>query len=479
VLGGLGAVVGLFACVAGRGAIVAMIPADLYGAAAVAVDGRMAAFTAALMVATTLLFGVLPAIRGTRLDPGAALRSSMSRTTDGGTSRRTQRALVATEVAVAVVLAIGGGVLLRSFVQLTSAPLGFDRAHTLTSELYLPDAKYADAVKARAFFREAIARVAELPGVRAAGGVLLRPLAGPDGFDYPLSLEAMDAETQRRQPLVNYEAVTPGYFAAAGIPVLKGRSVSESDDQTAPRVVVVSAATAQRFWPGESPIGKRLKWGPPSSQEPWVEVVGVVGAARYRDPRMESLDVYVPYMQSPWRLNHLVVRAAGDPRALTASLRSALAEVDPEARAVQVATVEDLAAAALRQPRFQMTLVGTFAALALLLGAVGIFGVVSFATAQRTRELGVRMALGAKGTDVKRLVIGETLRVVAVGITIGIAGAAAGVRVLRGLVYGVSAADPLTFVAVPILVTVVAVLAAAIPARRASRVDPITVLRAD
>jgi ABC-type antimicrobial peptide transport system permease subunit len=194
---------------------------------------------------------------------------------------------------------------------------------------------------------------------------------------------------------------------------------------------------------------------------------------------MESLDVYVPYMQSPWRLNHLVVRAAGDPRALTASLRSALAEVDPEARAVQVATVEDLAAAAQRQPRFQITLVGTLAALALLLGAVGIFGVVSFATAQRTRELGVRMALGAKGTDVKRLVIGETLRVVAVGITIGIAGAAAGVRVLRGLVYGVSAADPLTFVAVPIVVTVVAVLAAAIPARRASRVDPITVLRAD
>ena len=479
VLGALGAVVGLFACVAGRGAIVAMIPADLYGAAAVAVDGRMAAFTAALMVATTLLFGVLPAIRGTRLDPGAALRSSMSRTTDGGTSRRTQRALVATEVALAVVLAIGGGVLLRSFAQLTSAPLGFDRAHTLTSELYLPDAKYADPVKARAFFRDAVARVAELPGVRAAGGVLLRPLAGPDGFDYPVSLEAMDAETQRRQPLVNYEAVTPGYFAAAGIPVLKGRSVSESDDQTAPRVVVVSAATAQRFWPGESPIGKRLKWGPPSSQEPWVEVVGVVGAARYRDPRVESLDVYVPYMQSPWRLNHLVVRAAGDPRALTASLRSALAEVDPEARAVQVATVEDLAAAALRQPRFQMTLVGTFAALALLLGAVGIFGVVSFATAQRTRELGVRMALGAKGTDVKRLVIGETLRVVAVGITIGIAGAAAGVRVLRGLVYGVSAADPLTFVTVPIVVTVVAVLAAAIPARRASRVDPITVLRAD
>ena len=478
-LGGLGTVVGLLACIAGRGAIVAMIPADLYRAAAVEIDGRIAAFTAALMIATTLLFGVLPAVRATRLDPGAALRSSTGRTTGSWGSRRTQRALVATEVALAVVLAIGGGVLLRSFVQLTSAPLGFDRVHTLTSGVYLPDAKYADPVRARAFFRDAVARVAALPGVRAAGAVLLRPLAGPDGFDYPLSLEGMDAETQRRQPLVNYEAVTPGYFEAAAIPVLKGRGVSASDDERAPEVVVVSAATAQRFWPGESPIGKRLKWGPPSSQEPWVEVVGVVGAARYRDPRVESLDVYVPYMQSPWRLNHLVVRAAGDPRALTASLRSALAEVDPETRAVQVATVGDLAAAALRQPRFQMTLVGAFAVLALLLGAVGIFGVVSFATARRTRELGVRLALGAKGSDVKRLVIGETLRTVAVGITLGITSAAAGVRVLRGLVYGVSPADPMTFIAVPMVVTAVAVLAAAIPARRASRVDPITVLRAD
>jgi putative ABC transport system permease protein len=431
------------------------------------------------MIGTTLLFGVLPAIRGTRLDPGAALRASTGRTTGSSASRRTQRALVAMEVALAVVLAIGGGVLLRSFMQMTAAPLGFDSVHTLTSELYLPDARYADPAKARAFFREAVARVADLPGVRAAGAILLRPLAGPDGFDYPLSLEGMDAETQRRQPLVNYEAVTPGYFEAAGIPLLKGRGVSTSDDEASPKVVVISAATAQRFWPGESPIGKRLKWGPPSSREPWVEVVGLVGAARYRDPRMESLDVYVPYMQSPWKLNHLLVRAAGDPRALTASVRSALAEVDPEARAVQVATVGDLAAAALRQPRFQMTLVGVFAVLALLLGAVGIFGVVSFATAQRTRELGVRMALGATGSELKRLVIGETLPTVAVGVTLGISGAAAGVRVLRGLVYGVSASDPFTFIAVPIVVTVVAVLAAAIPASRASRVDPITVLRAD
>jgi len=212
VLGGLGAVVGLFACVAGHGAIVAMIPADLYGAATVEIDGRIVAFTTALMVATTLLFGVLPAVRATRLDPGAALRSSTGRTTGSSGSRRTQRALVATEVALAVVLAVGGGVLLRSFMQLNSAPLGFDRVHTLTAELYLPDGKYGDPAKARAFFRDVTSRVAELPGVRAAGAVLLRPLAGPDGFDYPLSLEAMDAETQRRQPLVNYEAVTPGYL---------------------------------------------------------------------------------------------------------------------------------------------------------------------------------------------------------------------------------------------------------------------------
>ncbi len=479
VLGGVGAVVGLIACVAGRGVIAAMIPPDLYRAAAVEINVRIAVFTAALMVATTLLFGVLPAIGGTRLEPGAVLRAATSRTTGSRTTRRTQRALIATEVALAVVLAIAGGVLLRSFVRLTSVPLGFDRVHTLTTELYLPEAKYADPAKARIFLRDAVARVAELPGVRAAGAVLLRPLAGPDGFDYPLSLEGMDAETQRRQPLVNYEAVTPGYFQAAGIPVLQGRAVSASDDETAPPVVVVSAATAQRFWPNESPIGKRLKWGPPGSPAPWIEVIGVVGAARYRDPRVESLDVYVPYTQSPWKLNHLVVRAVGDPRALTASLRSALADVDPEARAVQVATVGELAAIALRQPRFQVTLVGSFAALALLLGAVGIFGVVSFATARRTRELGVRMALGARGRDVRLLVIGDSLRTVAVGIVVGVGAAVTGVRVLRGLVYGVSATDPLTFIVVPVVVTVVAVLAAALPARRASRVDPVSVLRAD
>jgi putative ABC transport system permease protein len=473
----IGGAVGLGVCVAGRGAIGAMIPADLYRASAVEIDVRVAAFTAALLIATTLLFGVLPALRGTRVAPGLVLRASSGRTTGSGSARRTQRTLVAAEVALAVMLLIGGGVLLRSFARLNAAPLGFDRAHTLTAELFLPDTKYADPAKTRAFFRDAVARVSQLPGVVAASGVLLRPLAGPDGFDYPLSLEGSDETTQRKQPLVNYEAITPSYFQAAGIPVIQGRALSDADDEKAPRVVVVSAATARRLWPNASPIGKRLKWGPPASPAPWVEVVGIVGAARYRDPRVETLDVYVPYTQSPWKLNHLVVRAADDPASLSASLRSAVSEVDPEARAVQVATVGELASAALRQPRFQMMLVGTFAALALLLGAVGIFGVVSFATARRTRELGVRMALGARASHVQVLVVGETLRTVGVGVVIGMIAAAGGAQLLRTLVYGVSATDPLTFVVVPLIVVAVAMLAAAIPARRASRVDPVTVLR--
>ncbi len=376
-------------------------------------------------------------------------------------------------------LLIGGGVLLRSFARLNAAPLGFDREHTLTAELFLPDTKYADPAKTRGFFRDAVARVNQLPGVVAASGVLLRPLAGPDGFDYPLSLEGTDADTQRKQPLVNYEAITPSYFQAAGIPVIQGRPLSDADDEKAPRVVIVSAATARRFWPNASPIGKRLKWGPPDSPAPWVEVVGVVGAARYRDPRVESLDVYVPYTQSPWKLNHLVVRAAGDPALLSASLRRAVSEVDAEARAVQVATIGELASAALRQPRFQVTLVGTFAALALLLGAVGIFGVVSFATARRTRELGVRMALGARASHVQVLVVGETLRTVGIGVVVGMIAAAGGAQLLRTLIYGVSATDPMTFIIVPLVVVAVAVIAAAIPARRALRVDPVIVLRVE
>ena len=211
VLAGIGTAVGLAACVAGRGAIGAMVPADLYRAGAVEIDLRIALFTAALMVTTTLLFGVLPAFRGTRVQPGSVLRGSAGRTTTGGSARRTQRALVAAEVALAVVLLIGGGVLLRSFARLTTAPLGFDRTHALTAELFLPEPKYDDPAKTREFYRDAVARVAQLPGVAAAGGVLLRPLAGPDGFDYPLTLDGSDAVTQRRQPLVNYEAMTPGY----------------------------------------------------------------------------------------------------------------------------------------------------------------------------------------------------------------------------------------------------------------------------
>ena len=225
-LAAIGTVVGLGACVVAKGAIEALVPADLYRAGTVAIDFRIAAFTVALMVATTLLFGVLPAVRGTRLQPGAVLRAATGRSTAGGRSRRTQRALVAVEIAIAVVLLIGGGVLLRSFARLNSAPLGFDRARTLTAEVFLPDAKYADPARVRAFYRDALTRVSQLPGVTAAGGVLLRPLAGPDGFDYPLTLEGSDAATQRQQPLVNYEAMTPGYLQAAGIPVLQGRDIS-------------------------------------------------------------------------------------------------------------------------------------------------------------------------------------------------------------------------------------------------------------
>ncbi|HEX6048350.1 MAG TPA: ABC transporter permease [Gemmatimonadaceae bacterium] len=479
VLAAIGTGVGLLACVVGKDALVAFVPADLYRAGSVEIDARIAAFTAGLMLVTTVLFGVLPAFRGTRLAPGAVMRATAGRTTAGGRARRSQRTLIAAEVALAVVLLIGGGVLMRSFIRLNAVPLGFDRARTLTAEVFLPEAKYGDPGARRAFYRDAVTRAAAIPGVMAAGAVLLRPLAGPDGFDYPLSIEGTDAATQRAQPLVNYEAITPGYFAAAGIPVLQGRDFGTADDATSPRVVIVSAATARRFWPNESPIGKRLKWGAPDSPMPWVEVVGIVGTARYRDPRVESLDVYVPYTQSPWPLNHIVVRSAGDPAALTTPLRVALADLDPDVRVVQVATVDELASAAMRQPRFQMTLVGAFAGLALLLGAVGIFGVVSFATARRTRELGVRVALGARSADLHALVVGETLRTVGAGIVIGLVAAFLGARVLRALVYEVSTTDPLTFIAVPVVVVLVAVVAAAIPARRAGRVDAVTVLRAE
>ncbi|HMB52967.1 MAG TPA: FtsX-like permease family protein, partial [Thermoanaerobaculia bacterium] len=451
--------------------------------AQVELDAPVLAFSLLATAVAMLAFGLVPALLAGRRRLGVSLQGASARATAGRGSRRLLAASVVAQVALALVLTFGAGLLVRSFVQLTAVDTGFSRQGVLTQAVPLLSDEYADPIKARQAYDRMVERVTALPAVEAAAGVLLRPLSGPNGFDAPFTIEGRPAEEQAAYPLLNLEAVTPDYFRAIGIPIHEGRHFARSDDADAPGVVVVSRALAEAHWPGESPVGKRLKWGGPESQSPWLEIVGVAGDARYRRMEEVSLDVYVPHTQTTWSLNHLVVRTAGDPLAVAPSVREAIREVDPNLQPMDVATTAQMVSRAVARPRFNAVLLGVFAGLALVLGAVGLYGVLSYIVALRRKEIGIRMALGARPEQAARLALGQALRLTLVGVALGVAASLWLSRALTGLLsdvlFEVAATDVATLVTVPWLLVAVALLAAAAPALRASRVDPGVVLRAE
>ena len=322
-------------------------------------------------------------------------------------------------------------------------------------------------------------RAEALPGVEAAAGVLVRPLEGPQGFDYPFTIEGRTADEQKSYPFLNYEAVTPRYFESTGLRVLRGRGFTAGDRAEAPRVVILGESVARRFWGGDDPVGRRIKWGGPDGPAPWLEVVGVVEDGRYRGLESVSLDVYVPYEQSPWPLNHLVIRTTADPSSLLPALRREASALEPSVRLLDVATVGAMVSAALARPRFTTTLLGTFGISALLLAAVGLAGVLWFTTRERTREIGIRMALGASAGRIRMEVLREGAGLALVGLVVGAGLAAALARLVRGLLFEVGPHDLPTYAAVAGVLGMVALLAALLPAWRASRQDAVVALRSD
>ena len=455
-----------------------VVPPELFQAGLVRVDGPVALFAVLAAVLASLAFGLAPAMGAGRADLHGALREG-GRGSAGRGGRRLLRALVIGETAVAMVLLVGAGLLLHALLRLGAVDPGPDPERTLTVQVFSADPAMGDAARSHAMFDRLAERAAAIPGVQAAAGVLIRPLEGRQGFDYPFTVEGRSREEQAANPFLNYEAVTPDYFRATGLRVLQGRAFTAADRADAPRVVILGRSVARRLWPGADPIGRRLKWGGPDSPSPWVTVVGVVEDGRYRGLETVSLDAYVPHTQSPWPLNHLVLRTRGAPEAVAAALRREAAALDPGLRLLDVATVGSMMRAALVRPRFAATLFGGLGATALLLAAVGLAGVLWFTTRQRTREIGIRMALGATPGRIRLEVLREGAGLTLAGLVVGGLAALALARVLQSLLYQVGPRDPGTYAAVTLTLGGVAFAACFVPAWRASREDAAVALRAE
>ncbi|MDQ3805394.1 MAG: ABC transporter permease, partial [Acidobacteriota bacterium] len=385
------------------------------------------------------------------------------------------------EVALALMLVVGAGLLMKGFWRLRAVEPGFRAEGVLTMKVILPAAKYAKPEQRRAFYDESLRRVRALPGVESAAMISFLPLTFR-GMYFVFTAEGRPPLTRAQAPNAVYRVVSTDYFRAMGIPVLRGRAFAESDTAEAPRVMVVSRAMAERHWPGEDAVGKRLKVGPPDSPNPWATIVGVVGDVRHGELSNEmEPEMYAPYAQE-WRgftsPRDLVVRtSAGDPLSLAAAVREAVWSVDKEQPVSNARTMEQVLSESVSRQRLHMLLLGTLAGLALALAALGVYGVMSYAVAQRTHEIGVRMALGAQARDILRMVVGQGMLLGLAGVAAGLAGAFALTRLMASLLYGVTATDPPVYAAVALLITGVALLACYLPARRATRVDPMEALR--
>ena len=359
--------------------------------------------------------------------------------------------------------------------------LGFQADHLMVADLPLSQSAYAKPEQRYGFYDGVIERARALPGVRAAAAASFLPVSGGGGLIH-FNISGRPPKTAHDYVAAGYRAVTANYFETLGVPLLRGRFIGSADNEKSPSVVVINAAMAHVYFPNENPLGKRMQIGAlPESDVPTMEIVGVVGDVTQGLGLEPKAEMYIPYRQLDQLLPvfqmSIVLRTAGDPHLQTAALRSALAEIDPNKPLVKVRTMEDNMAGTVAQPRFRTWLIGIFAALALTLAAVGIYGVTSYSVTQRTSEIGIRVALGAQPSDVFRILVGEGLRFALIGVAIGLAGALVLSRLLGSFLYDTSAADPLTFAAVAMLLTLVAVGASYIPARRAMRVDPMVALR--
>lgn len=478
VLALLGGAAGLLLALWSLAVITKLLPADFPRLAEISMDWRVLAFTLGASLLTGILFGLAPALQITKGDVQESLKETGRGTSANKRHQRIRGLLIVGEVALSVVLLVGAGLMFRSFIQLQSVKAGFNPQQVLTLRLTPSGPQYARDADYMSFYSRVMDQVNVLPGVHSVGAINTLPLSkGPTAG---IRIEGQPLLTPDKWPVTNYRSVSSNYFQTMNVPVVQGRAFTERDTEDAPRVMIINQALARRDFHGQDPIGKRISLGgnDPQGQPIWWQIVGVAADVRSLELREEPLpEFYLSALQDTWTGMSIVVRTDVEPSGLSSQIRSIVSNVDKSAPVSELKTMEQIVSGAITQPRFNLFLLGVFSGIALLLSVAGIYGVTAYSVTQRTHEFGIRMALGAQTSDVLKMTLGQGMRLIAAGIVIGLVASFALTRLLKSLVFGVSVTDPLTFAAITVILSIAALFACYIPARRATKVDPLIALR--
>jgi predicted permease len=439
------------------------------------IDLRVLGFTIAITLLTGLFFGAVPALQTSRVDLNDTLKEGGRGSSGIGSHSRSL--LVVTEIALSLVLLVGAGLMIQSFLRLRRVNIGLDAKNVLTTTLILPTAKYRTGEQRATFFKQLVERVRGLPGVQAASATATLPLTGSN-WGRSLTVEGYPVLSVGQAPSIQHTVVTPGYFRTMGIALLSGRDFNDADAKDSPDVTIVDERLAREYWPNDTPIGKRIRFGPPEDNEPWHTVIGVVRSVRHQKMQEDTRkSVYLPHLKIPVNGLTLVARTSTDPKELVGAVRREVAQMDSDLPVSKISTMEEVVAESIWQPRLYAMLFAVFAGGALLLALIGIYGVMAFLVQTRTHEIGIRMALGATAQDVFKLIVGRGMKLTAIGVLVGVGGAIALTRLMHSLLFNTSATDPITFILISLLLSVAAFVTCYIPARRAAKVDPLVALR--